>query len=198
MSHWTARDAGWAIVEALEPFVDLVEVRSNRAWDNPALTRELLDGMRADGWQDGWPYCMALQEFAVKRAYRQLGASQDVIDLIAAKFTPHVLTTWRNLGRFATSKDPQRGALGFMRKGLTDSGHAVAVLLRGQRNVITIEGNTTDAMGGSAELQRNGDGIYSKGRRLRFDRTPTGLHFVGFANPLGSDEIEQLALDVVA
>lgn len=189
---FSARDAGFAILEAAQPYGDLVETKSNAVWSDPVRSAELVAGMLAAGWQPGWPYCAAFGEFVVRKAYLVLGAPPEVVDLIAAKFTPHVLTTYRNCGTHAQARVPTWGSLAFMRYGKTASGHLFMVTFPGTVTVSTIEGNTARALQVAAAQDRNGDGIFKKLRAVDF--TPTaGLHLLGFFNPLGYDDAMRLA-----
>lgn len=189
---FTAREAGYALLETCRPYMDLVETTANAVWSDPVRSKELEAGMLRAGWKPGWPYCMASVEFLVVKTYEALGAHPDVIRLIAQKLTPHVMTSYRNCGPYARSKAPEIGAIGFMRKGETDSGHAFIATLPGERTTSTFEGNTSRLVGVLPEADRNGDGFYVKARPLVY-RPTARLYLVGFLNPMGSAELEQLA-----
>ncbi|MCC6318201.1 MAG: CHAP domain-containing protein [Gemmatimonadaceae bacterium] len=193
---YTAAQAGAEIVRLASEFLNLRETSNNAAWDNPdtagqdpAATR-LRQLLETTGWQAGWPYCMAFCKAIYMQAYRNLGASPGVLRLIAQRFTPSVMMSYRNSGAFAQRKVAIQGAIFFMQKGDTPYGHAGLVVMPGQVNFSTIEGNTSPSPG-SAQADREGDGVYKKVRSLDFTKK-SGLWLRGFLNPLSADEVAGL------
>jgi hypothetical protein len=133
---------------------------------------------------------MAFCKAIYMQAYKNLGAPPEVLRLIAQRFTPSVMISYKNIGKFAEQKVPIAGSIFFMQKGDTGTGHAGLVVLPGQVNFSTIEGNTSPSPG-SAQADREGDGVYKKVRSLDFKKKP-GLWLRGFLNPMGADEVAAL------
>lgn len=172
-----------AVLQAAK-FAGLTEVRNNAAWDNldtpgrDAVAEELRAELLRTGWQLGWPYCAAFAEVVWRRAYQ----GRTELPVISSMLNPHCLTSFRNAAeRGWTSKTPQVGAIGIMKKGDSSSGHAFIVAGIEGSVLHTIEGNTSPAPG-SPEADREGDGVYRKKRPLSFAPT-TGLHLIGFILP---------------
>jgi hypothetical protein len=176
---------GARIIFEASRFLGLTELVENRKWDllatpgHDAIADELVRILTVAGWQPSWPYCIAFIEAVWRNAYADAPNLQLAIAQI---LTPHCLRSWRNaIERGWTSVRPIRGAIGIMRNGSTDHGHAFLVESIGDGFVRTIEANTSPNSG-TAEADRNGDGIYRKKRQLSF--TPTaGLYLLGFILP---------------
>ena len=193
---YSKEQAGAEILRVASDFLNLKETANNAAWDNPdtagqdAAGVELRRLLETTGWQAGWPYCMAFCKAIYLQAYRNLGAPPEVLRLIAQRFTPSVMISYKNIGAFAQNKAPIAGSIFFMQKGDTGNGHAGLVVLPGQVNFSTIEGNTSPSPG-SAQADREGDGVYKKVRSLDFAKK-TGLWLRGFLNPMGAEEVAKL------
>lgn len=193
---YSKEQAGAEILRVASDFLNLKETANNAAWDNPdtagqdAAGTELRRLLETTGWQAGWPYCMAFCKAIYMQAYRNLGAPPEVLRLIAQRFTPSVMISYKNIGAFAQNKTPIAGSIFFMQKGDTGTGHAGLVVLPGQVNFSTIEGNTSPSPG-SAQADREGDGVYKKVRSLDFTKKP-GLWLRGFLNPMGAEEVAKL------
>ncbi|WAK01845.1 CHAP domain-containing protein [Methylobacter sp. YRD-M1] len=180
------------IIKIACQFEGLREVKSNTTWNNALLTEKLLRVMKPTGWKPPQPYCMAFVQGVLIEALSLTPKSHhhslrpvDPLDVdtlweVKTKLCPHVLTSYNNL-KPQISKAPQVGSVFFMQKGKSASGHAGIVLEAHKDHIVTIEGNTSPAPG-SAEKDRNGDGIYRKKRALKFDKTD-GLHLLGFYSP---------------
>lgn len=193
---YSAAQAGEEILRMAAHFLDLKETANNAAWDNPDTAgqdpagvelRRLLESV---GWQAGWPYCMAFCKAVYLQAYKNLGASPEVLRLISQRFTASVMLTHRNCGAYAQAKVPVPGAIFFMQKGDSPNGHAGLVVTPGQLSFATIEGNTSPSPG-SAQADREGDGVYKKVRSLDFARKP-GLWLRGFLLPMSADQVAAL------
>ena len=195
MSYTTAQ-AGEEIIRVASHFLNLKEIANNSAWDNPDTAGqdqaglELRRLLETTGWQAGWPYCMAFCKAIYLEAYKNLGAPPEVLRLVSQRFTASVMITYKNCGAFAQKKVPTSGAIFFMQKGDTGTGHAGLVVTPGQVNFATMEGNTSPSPT-SAQADREGDGVYKKVRTLDFAKK-TGLWLRGFLNPMSSDEVAAL------
>ncbi len=184
MPYEYSKEIGARIVVAAAPFVGLTEIRSNDKWDNLSTKQHdpIADELRAAlvrvGWQSGWPYCAAFCEAVWSIAYQ--GRAE--LDKVRKMLTPGCLLSWRNAVESGwTSTHPQVGAIGIMRKGESESGHAFIVRAVQGLDLYTIEGNTSPAPG-SPEADREGDGVYAKKRILSFKPT-SQLHLIGFILP---------------
>lgn len=193
---YSKEQAGAEILRVASEFLNLKETANNAAWDNPdtagldAAGLALRRMLETTGWQAGWPYCMAFCKAVYMEAYKNLGAPPEVLRLIAQRFTPSVMISYKNIGPFAQQKVPIAGSIFFMQKGEGGTGHAGLVVLPGQVNFSTIEGNTSPSPG-SAQADREGDGVYKKVRSLDFTKK-SGLWLRGFLNPMGADEVAAL------
>lgn len=193
---YSKEQAGAEILRVASEFLNLKETANNAAWDNPDTAGQDAAGvalrrmLETTGWQAGWPYCMAFCKAVYLEAYKNLGAPPEVLRLIAQRFTPSVMISYKNIGAFAQKKLPIAGSIFFMQKGDGGTGHAGLVVLPGQVNFSTIEGNTSPSPG-SAQADREGDGVYKKVRSLDFAKK-TGLWLRGFLNPMGADDVATL------
>ena len=186
---FTQLEAGLAVLRVAQQFLDLHEVESNARWSRPVDSDALRALLAATGWQPGWPYCMAFVEACYGTAAGQL-AGPAAEALVRAKFTPHVQTTFRNVGALVRQGRPVPGSVFFMRKGQTTQGHAGLVLLAGARTMATLEGNTSPGVTTPGK-DREGDGIYLKVRPIIFAPTP-GLYLQGFLDPLDQEGVQAL------
>jgi hypothetical protein len=193
---YTREQAAAEIIKVATQFLNLKETANNSAWDNPDTAgqdsaavklRALLESV---GWQAGWPYCMAFCKAVYTEAYKNLGASPQVQKLIAQRFSASVMKSFESCGKYAKQKEPVAGAIFFMQKGDTYTGHAGIVVNPGTTAFGTIEGNTSPSPG-SAQADREGDGEYKKVRTLDLKKKP-GLWLRGFLHPMGSDEADKL------
>lgn len=177
---------GARVIVAASRYVGLTEVRSNAKWDMTStdgpdpVAEELRAEMLRTGWQLGWPYCMAFCEVAWRAAYQ----GRKELDVIKPMLTAGCLVSWRNAQRLGwTSNVPQIGAIGVMRKGDTEFGHAFLVRAVQRQMLFTVEGNTSISGALNVEADRNGDGVYVKSRQLVF-KPSAGLHLLGFILPM--------------
>lgn len=177
---------GARAIVAASRYVGLTEVRSNAVWDLPAtdgpdpVAEELRAEMLRTGWRLGWPYCMAFCEVVWRAAYQ----GRKELDVIKPMLTAGCLASWRNALRLGwTSNVPQIGAIGIMRKGDTEHGHAFLVRAVQNDTLFTVEGNTSTTGALNVEADRNGDGVYAKTRRLVF-KPSASLHLLGFILPM--------------
>ena len=186
----TQSEIGTKIIAVARQFVGLHEVKSNAEWDNPATAgrdqaaEDLRLALKSVGWLAGWPYCAAFTEACWRLAYQQLGAPDELRAQIAAKLNPSVMDSFNNW-KPEISNMPEPGAIFFMQMGKTYRGHAGIVVDPNGDAFSTIEGNTSP-MAGSAEADREGDGVFKKIRRLDFN-PKSGLWLRGFLNPLTWD-----------
>lgn len=130
-----------------------------------------------DGKANGEPWCLAFVQFCV----RGVDAFKGSRTLLAP--TEHVLTCWRNTPATARISAPMPGCVVLWRKYLdteaTDQGHAGIVVRVDGSTMQVVEGNTGPCWG--ANIEREGDGVYEKTRRLS---GPVGsMHLLGFLNP---------------
>ncbi len=181
----THEELGAKIVVAAARFVGLTEVRSNDKWDDLSEDghEQVADELRAEllrvGWQSGWPYCAAFCEVCWRIAYR--GLVDEVV--VGRMLNPSCLQSWRNAVDLGwASQKPTIGSIGVMQKGDSGQGHAYIVRGVKDKQIATIEANTSPMIGTTSQ-DREGDGVYCKKRQLVFKPT-TGLHLIGFINPL--------------
>jgi len=155
-------------------FVGLTEVRNNVSWGNAALAAEFKAELLRTGWQSGWPYCAAFAEVVWRYAYQ--GRAE--LSTVKTMLTAGCLQTYRNaVDEGWVSKKPCVGAIGIMKNGATEKGHAFIVVEVDGDKLTTIEGNTL-----AEEESREGDGVYKKYRLVEY-RPTTGLHLLGFITP---------------
>ena len=180
---------GSEIIRVASHFVNLYETKSNAEWrfildpsKGKTESEELLRVMKACGWQTGWSYCCSFVEAIWRTSYVNLHAPQSVVDGIAGKLTPSVMTSYNNYKTIVT-KEPIPGSIFFMRKGKSAFGHAGIVVGSNGTEIATIEGNTSAGKAISDEADRNGDGIFKKQRPLSFKES-TGLYLLGFLAPI--------------
>lgn len=183
----TREQIGAEIIATAQRFVGLQETRANAEWDNPstagrdAAAEELRRVLKVAGWQMGWPYCAAFVEATWRLAYAALLAPDELQTRIALRLTPSVMQSFQNW-RAEINLTPLPGAIFFMQMGKTGKGHAGLVVRSAGETFSTIEGNTSP-QAGTADADREGDGIFRKVRRLDFSER-TGLWLRGFLNPL--------------
>jgi len=181
------------IIEVANRFEGLVEVVSNKVFDDPTTkgkdvrAQDLVDGMHAAGHVDGSPYCAAFVEAVWRKAYAEMNAPQSVRDLVAKNLCPHVMTSFRNVRELGqiTAK-PERGAIGFMQNGKTDSGHAFIVESVDGDYLNTIEGNTSPSPKDVAADRDGGigtGGVWKRRRAFSLTLKSQGLWIRGFWNP---------------
>jgi hypothetical protein len=168
----TAERLADALIRQASRFIGLREVKPNAAWDNPktpgpdaALVTILREAMRPTPWQDGWAYCAAFAEAAVRLALADLIVPREEREKFLAVHGPHVMTNVRAFQkRGLLSPFPARGALWLARHGMTASGHEGIVIdcEDGKRGkTVTIEANTSlDAS--SPVKEREGDWITTR------------------------------------
>lgn len=188
----TSDQLGSQIIREAARFVGLREVRPNSSWDNPAtpgpdaaLVLELKTLMRPSPWQDGWAYCAAFAEAAVRAALIRLNIKPVDADKFLRVMTPHCMTSARAFKRLnLLSEYPQPGAIWLAQHGATDQGHAGIVTTQDpqptrQMRIATIEGNTSlDAS--NAAKDREGDWITT---RLMSRAGRGALRTQGFITP---------------
>lgn len=186
--NFSSMVAGLTILEVAQEFLDLHEVKPNSQWSVRSKSDRLRDLLSNAGWHEGWPYCASFVEACVGEAYRRLGASPAVLQLIRERFTPSVMRTFENCAPLSAARDPEVGAVFFMQKGMTDLGHAGLVIMRGLETFCSIEGNTSPGVQRVAK-DREGDGIYLKIRPLDPGVRRSGLWLRGFLNPMSSEQL---------
>lgn len=177
---YTQRTAGIAVLEVASQFLDLREIENNTRWDIVATSDTLVPLLEATGWKLGWPYCMAFVEAVWGEAAKRV--APDAEPLLRQKFSPHVLTSYRNVKRAVHTRHPEPGAVFFMQKGQSANGHAGIVIMASRTRMVTIEANTSPGVVTGA-ADREGDGIYLKLRPIDFTPHATKLHLLGFLDP---------------
>lgn len=174
------------IISEASRFVGLREVKPNAQWDNPstpgpdaALVLELRTLMRPVPWEEGWAYCAAFAEAAVRAALIRLNIKPAEADGFLKVMGPGVLVSFRAFQKLGlTTNVPSAGAIWFAQHGNTDQGHAGIVTGTSARGVLmnTIEGNTSlDSK--DARRDREGDWITTRTFEARGRGT---LHTLGF------------------
>lgn len=176
------------IIEVGSHFVNLFETKDNAEWrfivdprKGKSESELLVSELKKSGWQSGWPYCMAFCETVWRLAYTNANAPTDILNDIAKKLNPSVMSSFNNVEDLI-SKTPVPGSIFFMQKGTSGNGHAGIVVASDGTSIATLEANTSPGKAISAEADRNGDGIYKKIRTLDFKKS-SGLHLVGFLHP---------------
>ena len=183
-------EMGKLIIAEADRFVNLYEIKANADWrfiTDPSKGKpqsdELDAAMKSCGWNDGLPYCAAFCEAMWKLAYTRAKAPTSIITEFSKKLTPSVMLSYTNFKPRIT-KEPIPGSIFFMQNGKGATGHAGIVIANDGTNMATIEGNTSAGKAISVEADRNGDGIFRKVRKFDL-KTKTGLHLIGFLNPIG-------------
>lgn len=167
-------------------FNNMFEVKSNAVWSDPEHSAEIAALMKKAGWQPGWPYCASFVEAVWVKAYTDLKAPKRVLDFISSNLNPSVVSSFENFNKhFLIRKRPCPGAIMFLRKGSSASGHAGIVLdwKSGETFYKTIEANTSPSPG-TVEQDRNGDGIFIKTRKLDYESASNKLNLIGFLHPI--------------
>lgn len=189
MKTFSQLDAGLAILRVASQFIDMHEISSNAQWSRPVDSKLLLELMQKTGWQKGWPYCAAFVEACYGTACQQFDVPE-IEKIVRAKFTPSVMQTYNNVKQFVHTNTPKPGSVFFMQKGASALGHAGLVILAGEKTMCTVEGNTSPGVV-DANADREGDGVYMKIRRITFVKS-SGLHLLGFLDPMDTPTIQQL------
>jgi hypothetical protein len=173
-----------SIIKIAKRYVGLTESVPNAKWTSKTiancdvLSDQLSKNMIAASWRSGWPYCMAF----VKAVYMEAFAKDPAkLAFIKKAFTPAVMTSY-NASKAYVSKIPTPGSVFIFQKGAGGNGHAGIVVEVSDHSFSTIEGNTSPAAK-TVEQDREGDGIFSKARKLDFTSS-AGLHLIGFIDLL--------------
>lgn len=181
------------IISVAEEFEGLVEIVSNETWDNPTTkgrdpeADRLKMILKRAGHQNGWPYCASFCEGVWVTAYEDLKVTTGILAQIQGILTPHVMTSYRNAKAAGLiTMTPERGAIAFMQKGSSDSGHEFLVCGVEGTTIKTIEGNTSPS---PSDIQADRDGGIGTGgiwrkRRLFNTTKSNGLWIRGFMNPI--------------
>jgi hypothetical protein len=159
---------GRAMISLATDFVGMEEIKSNAVWDDKATARwdkeksEWLTAwmLKVKGWTFGAPYCVAFDGAIAAASLERLGISSK---LFLSKWTAHVMTNVNMLrGLKLHSLNPTVGAIWLAQFNSTPSGHAGLVITAGSHTMTTVEANTIkqSSTNGSANAQRNGDGIW--------------------------------------
>lgn len=179
-----ASSFGEAIIAVASRFVGLSELSPNTKWDDlstkgvDASASVLEEEMRLSGWQPGWAYCIAFAETVVRIAAAE---KKREVSQILKMMNPSVMSSFNALkGAGLISLTPTPGSVFFMQNGSGGTGHAGIVVSVVDGWILTIEANTSPTAADTA-LDREGDGIYKKRRKLDFTVT-SGLHLRGFLN----------------
>lgn len=156
-------------------FVGLTETKSNAEWDDP-LTKasekeksNLLSKTmkRVSGWAPGASYCVAADGACVALTLEQLGQPEAAKKFLKA-WTAGVMNNVEEMKRReCLSKRPLRGSIWLAQHGKTWKGHAGIVTDFNDRSMSLVEFNTSAGSTADPELQRNGDGIFSRVRNLQ-------------------------------
>ena len=177
-----------AVLRSACSYVGLSEIKPNDRWDDlstkgpDAAADRLRKGLLAIGWEPGYAYCIAFAELVWREAFAAVGREASFTPL-SRLITLGVLDSFNKLraaGR--TTSVPKPGAIFFLRHGTTGNGHAGIVAAIGTKEFATIEANTGPTSADVAK-DREGDGIYAKGRALDFTKRTSGLYLLGFCNP---------------
>jgi hypothetical protein len=170
----TVNEFSRRLVVTASDFVGLEETKNNAAWDDldtaaseKAKSDLLVATMkRIDGWSPGAPYCAAFDGAAVVLTSERSGIDpQPFLDV----WTAHCMSNVRRFTKLGllVTKQPVAVSLMLMQHGDSDSGHAgISTRIDGSypnRMLINIEGNTMPGVDGD---QRQGDGIYLRGRNV--------------------------------
>jgi len=179
-------DVAEKIIETSEHFSGLFEVAKNARWSDAERSAELEKLMKEAGWQLGWPYCMSFVEAVWVKTYRDLKAPNDLLNFVRKSLNPSVINSYSTFkSHWLIKKHPSPGSIMFLQKGFGGTGHAgiVESWTAGDPTFKTIEGNTNPAPG-SAEADREGDGIFRKSRKLDYLTSEKKLNLLGFLEPI--------------
>ncbi len=177
------------VVEIASRYLNLTEVKSNQEWDLVSTpgkdwqAQEFKDGIISiGGHQDGWAYCMSSSKFWYIAALRQLQTPENIVQEYNKLLNVSVVKSYTNcLKAGKIVKPPSIGSIFFMQKGNSGFGHAGICTSEGNP-FSTIEANTS-ANPTSADQDREGQGIFTKKRKLNFSKT-SGLYLLGFLPPI--------------
>lgn len=176
----TPERLGAEIVRAASRFVGLREVKPNASWDLPAtpgrddeLTKQLRDLMRPTPWTEGWAYCAAFAEAAVRLALIRCGIPNEESRKFLSVHGPGVMNNVRAFQRLALLSSAMMqsplvsiGALWLARHGETAQGHegivtGITSTAGTSATLSTIEANTSlDST--NAARDREGDWITTR------------------------------------
>ena len=185
---------GDKIIESALHFAGLYELKNNTLWADPAVHRdvladEFLGFLKTAGWYAPLPYCAALCKAAWLRGYAACGAPGNFLDSLRKRLTLSVMQDFENFqSQVVQTKTPLPGALGLYQLGSEFHGHAVIVIKSVGGMMATIEGNTSPQPG-TAEHDREGDGVYKRTRTIDFTPKRSGLWLRGFLNPMPWPEV---------
>jgi hypothetical protein len=130
--------------------------------------------------------CMSFVQFCLKQTLEAF-ADQELATTVygEAKGGEHCMTVWNNSDEAALSTEPQVGSIVIWNHVGTPNGHTgIVVGLNEDGTFDTIEGNT----GPGRNVERNGDGVYRKRRKLVFQGKPKSMVVVGFIDPFLVEE----------
>ncbi len=169
------------IIKIAKKYINLTECKPNAEWTSntikecKTLSSELVTGMKKTGWASGLPYCAAFVEYVVCEALKD---DAEKLAKVKKLLTPSVMQSYNGVKNLVT-KTPTPGAIFFMQNGNSATGHAgfVGESVKAD-SFSTVEANTSPSPL-TPEQDRNGDGIYSKVRKLNFVHSD-GLHLLGF------------------
>lgn len=135
-----------------------------------------------DNSPDHWPWCMAFVQYCLKQVDILYGELGQLCTEHSLKRSEHVMTVWNRSPKRCRRTSPKPGYIAIWRHykngKATSSGHTGIVTGANIKHGVfsTIEGNTSD----SANVEREGEGVYSKVRSLN----PKGsMKLVGFLDP---------------
>lgn len=167
---------GAKVLIAATRFVGLCELVSGVKEVQRALDEEVKVEMLKVGWATGWPYGMGFCDAVWKKAY------QGRIELVQVRemLEPSVMQTWKNAVEAGwTSVEPRVGAIGCMRKGNSDLGHAFVVEGWSEGMIWTMEGGED----GEDLVKYRGNNLKRKSRKDEL-RPTAGLHVLGYILPM--------------
>lgn len=169
------------VIEVAKRFVNLTECKPNAQWNSKTvancdqLSVELLELMKQTGWTPPLPYCAAFVDGVYREAYKD---EPEKLAIIKKVLTPSAMQSYNNAKAY-WSKTPVPGCIFVMQMANGTTGHCGIVGESITKDSFsTIEGNTSPGPS-SGERDRNGDGVYSKVRKMNFTHSDS-LHLIGF------------------
>ncbi len=175
-----------AVIAIAETFIGLKEIEKNAKWTgDPDLAKDVELLLDKAGHVHGLAYCLFFAKgtwirllenklFSSNKVFRQ--KTQEILDLMHKNGA--VVPTSGKLRAAGLLHDaPKAGAIMLLQLGNTWRGHCGIVTGFDEKNIITVDGNTSLGAG----LSREGDGIAEKNYKLAaLRRKNDGFNLLGF------------------
>ena len=162
------------LISEAKRWVSFVEVGG----DNKGQVVEMFQ--RVVGKAVGEAWCLSFVQYCLKQvdsSFEEIYKKK--LPLHGVNITEHCLTCWHKTPAQYKFRGAKPGRIIIWRHGTTTRGHAgiVVHVERGTGYIWTVEGNTGPS---NSTIQRDGDGVYLKRRKLKSSGT---MQIVGFIQP---------------